>query len=325
MADFPPDIITIPLPTPFIIGPVNVFLLKRDPITLVDTGVGNEECYAALASALGQHGLTVKDIEVVLLTHGHVDHIGLLSRLLDESGAKSYGHETVVPRTLDFHEAERQSREFLLGVFTQFGVPEAIVEETRRARENFQGMSGPPRLDHTLKDGDHVFEFEVIHVPGHSSSDTLFFDKRRELAFAGDHVLKGVNPTPLIRRDPVSGQRVKSLLEYERSLARTRALELKWLYPGHGAPITAPAEVIDRISQRHERRTQRVLEAVRERALTPYEVSRVLFPELAPEHTFLALSTAIGHLDILESRREVFAELTTNGTVHYLPIIPASR
>ena len=130
-------------------------------------------------------------------------------------------------------------------------------------------------------------------------------------------MIKGVNPTPLIRRDPKTGTRIKSLLEFEQSLERTRSLRLQTMYPGHGQVITEPEEVIDRVLQRHERRTEKVLAAVREKPSTPYEISRALFPDLASEHIYLALSTAIGHLDILETRGEVAPSIEIGLTRFY--------
>lgn len=309
------DIVPIALPTPFIVGPVNVFLLRRDQLTLVDVGCGTDDSYDALANALADLNLRIADIEVILITHGHIDHIGLLGRLVAESGATTYAHASVTPHAGDYQEAERRSREFLMGVFRDFGVPQEIIDATSRARESFKGLGNIPKIDHILRDGDSVFGLDVLHVPGHSSSDTLFVDSARRLAFSGDHVLKGVNPTPLIRRNYETGERVRSLLEYEHSLARTRSLGLETVYPGHGPVITNPGEVIDRILDRHERRTQKVLDHIKQRPATPFEVGKALFPELSPEHTYLALSTAIGHLDILEKRGEVHIKVRDG--VHY--------
>jgi len=298
--EMPGNVVPIALPTPFIVGPVNVFLIKQDPVTLVDTGVGSEESHAALVRALRQQGLQISDIEVILVTHGHVDHIGQLSRLLDESGAHACAHGSVVPHTHDAIDNEARSREFLLQTFREFGVPEEIVQLVHKVRDSFKGMSGTPQIHKSLKEGDKILDLGVFHVPGHSSSDTLFVNTVHRFAFTGDHVLKGVNPTPLIRRDHSTGGRVRSMLEYELSLARTRALDLEVMYPGHGQVINSPKEVIDRILLRQERRTRKVHERLKTGPATPHEVSVDLFPELPPEHTFLALSTAIGHLDLLE-------------------------
>ncbi|MDZ4860774.1 MAG: MBL fold metallo-hydrolase [Candidatus Hydrogenedentes bacterium] len=309
-------IFPIALPTPFIVGPVNAFLVKRDPVLLVDTGVGTEESFDALTAGLAACGIALRDVEAILVTHGHIDHIGQLARLIDESGAKSYAHESVAPHVGDLHEAEQKSRAFLLNVFHEFGVPQEIIELTSRARESFKGMAGTPKIDHVLREGETIFGFEVLHVPGHSSSDTLFVDGQNRNAITGDHVLKGVNPTPLIRRDYATGKRVKSLLEYEQSLQRTRLLDLVTMYPGHGSVITDPGEVIERILARHDRRTQKVLDRIRETPATPHQVSLTLFPQLPPEHTYLALSTAIGHLDVLEKRGEACAN-RENGVYSY--------
>lgn len=295
-------IIPISIPTPFIIGPVNAFLIKSDPLILVDTGPRTDDAYDALATALRREGLEIADIEVILITHGHIDHIGLLGRLVEESGAESYALDLVARQSQDYEDTERRSREFMLKTFRQFGVPQPIIDAAEAAREGFRHLGSPARIDHGLQDGERVLGFEVIHVPGHSASDTIFFQPELRFAFTGDHVLKGVNPTPLMRRDADTDQRAKSLLQYERSLARTKDLDIAVCYPGHGDPIHDHVSVIERIQQRHEKRTQKLLDLLRARAMTPFEASQALFPELAPEHAYLGLSTAIGHLDILEER-----------------------
>ncbi len=73
----PEGIHRIPLPTPFQIGDVNAWLLLGDPLTLVDAGPLMEETEARLEAGLAALGVAVEDLELIVLTHQHDDHVGL--------------------------------------------------------------------------------------------------------------------------------------------------------------------------------------------------------------------------------------------------------
>ncbi len=298
----PGDIVTIPLPTPFIVGPVNAFLIWGEPLTLVDTGPATEDAYEALVAALRTHGLETADLEAIVVTHSHVDHVGNLARLVDESGATTYGHRTaeVLPENREAHE--ERTNTFILQTLTTFGAPQSVIDATAEARGTFKAMTSHVKLDEILEHGDHALGYSVHHVPGHSASDTLFFDETRGIAFTGDHLLKKASPTPLLRAEPGTTTRVRSLLEYQRSLAHTRALPIETCYPGHGEPFTRHTHVIDRWLDRLEKRTARVLEFIQERSMTPMEVCERLYPDLDPSTIYIGLAVAIGHLDVLEER-----------------------
>ena len=91
----PEGIHQIPLPTPFGVGDVNTWLLLGDPLTLVDAGPLQAEAEAALDAGLAEHGLRVEDLELIVLTHQHVDHTGLAGRLAERSGARVAGTRTL--------------------------------------------------------------------------------------------------------------------------------------------------------------------------------------------------------------------------------------
>ncbi|HEY0724300.1 MAG TPA: MBL fold metallo-hydrolase, partial [Pyrinomonadaceae bacterium] len=78
-------VVPISLPTPFYIGPVNVYLIAEDPLTIIDTGPKTKETIEALRAGLRNAGFLVSDLRRIVLTHAHEDHCGLAKSLRDEA------------------------------------------------------------------------------------------------------------------------------------------------------------------------------------------------------------------------------------------------
>jgi len=309
------EIVPISLPTPFIVGPVNAFLIRGEPLTLVDTGPATAAAYEALAAGLHDNGVETSDLEAILVTHSHVDHVGNLARLVSESSAATYGHQSAVVLPMDRAATEERTNAFILRTLKTFGAPQSVIDATAAARDSIKSMTSFVALDHPLEHGDQALGFSVHHVPGHSASDTLYLDESRRVAFTGDHLLKKASPTPLLRV-AADGTRIRSLLEYQESLAYTKALPIELCYPGHGAAFANHADVIDRWVARLENRTSRVLEFVREQPLTPMEICERLYPDLDPSTIYVGLAVAIGHLDVLEERGLAICD-ESNGILRY--------
>ena len=108
------------LPTPYPVGDVNVYLVKGDALTLMDTGVHTKESKEVLSYQLGELGLKIKDIEQVILTHHHPDHAGALGFF--EQDVPIYGHKNS-QRWLEWSDEfiELHDR-FFLDMACQFGV-----------------------------------------------------------------------------------------------------------------------------------------------------------------------------------------------------------
>ena len=83
-----PGIARITITTPWPVGPVNVFLIDDDPLTLVDTGQRSADALAAVEAGLAAHGRRVEDLERIVITHQHIDHSGLAATLVARSGAE---------------------------------------------------------------------------------------------------------------------------------------------------------------------------------------------------------------------------------------------
>src|SRR5256885_3854149 len=121
-------IVPISLPTPFYIGPVNVYLIPEDPVTLIDTGPKTKAAVETLRAALRKEGLSVSDIRRIVLTHAHEDHCGLARALRDE--AKDA--EVLVHGWETGHRAGRLEYQEHRQLLVRAGVPPEDVESMRK-------------------------------------------------------------------------------------------------------------------------------------------------------------------------------------------------
>src|SRR4029077_12277866 len=96
-------------PTPFQVGRVNAYLIEDSPLTLVDSGPNSAKALDELEQALATRGHAVEDIELVIVTHQHIDHFGLASILARRSGAEVAALDRLAPYLGNFGaEADRE-------------------------------------------------------------------------------------------------------------------------------------------------------------------------------------------------------------------------
>src|SRR5919199_960146 len=124
-------IIPISLPTPFYIGPVNVYLIAEDPVTLIDTGPKTKAALEALREGLRRARFRVADIRRIVLTHAHEDHCGLAKSLRDE--AKDA--EVLVHGWETGHRVGRLEYEEHRQLLLRAGVPHDEIDSMRRIYE----------------------------------------------------------------------------------------------------------------------------------------------------------------------------------------------
>jgi glyoxylase-like metal-dependent hydrolase (beta-lactamase superfamily II) len=141
----------------------------------------------------------------------------------------------------------------------------------------------------------------VLHRPGHSPSDTVFYDRERRSLIGGDHLLKHISSNPLMTRPTDgSGERPQALVTYIESMRRTREMEVSTVLPGHGEPITDHRALIDERLSMHERRAGKIHRLISERPRTAHELAQALWGNIAVTQAYLTLSEVLGHVDLLK-------------------------
>src|SRR5918993_268626 len=312
-------IIPISLPTPFYIGPVNVYLIAEDPVTLIDTGPKTRECLEALRDGLRRARFRVADIRRIVLTHAHEDHCGLAKSLRDE--AKDA--EVLVHGWETGHRAGRLEYDEHRELLRRAGVPPAEIGEMRRMYEGVRSYADALSDDeHREMRDEEELEFSngalrVVHTPGHTPGSCSFVREADRTIIAGDCVLKRVTPNPVLSADPVDPtKRFASLAEYLVSLARLRSFAPTLVHGGHGAPVHDFEELFNRYIRAIQERQREVISLISKDGATAFEVAQKMFPGADDVHRFLAVSEAVAHLDLAHSEGKLAQEIADGKEVY---------
>ena len=292
------------IPTPFAVGRVNCYLIEDDPLTLVDTGPNSGKSLDELEHQLADLGRSIADIELVVLTHQHIDHLGLVEIIADRSGADVAAIDVVVPFVENFGDDIEADDKFAASLMLSHGIPEDVVVALRSVSRSFRAWGAKAKVTRPLHDGEQLKlrdrSLEVQHRPGHSPSDTVFWDADREILICADHLIAHISSNPLISR-PLDGsdERPHALMIYIESLRKTRELPARILLPGHGEPITDHRALIDERFALHRTRSEKIHGLISERPRTAYEIAQELWGNVAVTQAFLTLSEVLGHMDLL--------------------------
>lgn len=318
------DVIQIPLPLLYL-GSVNVWLLRGEPLTLVDTGPANDEALESLEEQLGQHGFAIEDIELVLITHHHLDHSGLATAIKRRSGAEVAAHRGTALWGLRVRERAAAERQFTLALMASHGVPEHIVQGSQEFFDRILADSAPYETDRVLSDGDTVRAggrtLRVVFRPGHSTTDTLFVDEINDDAFVGDHLLANITSGAELMPTELPGdERRRGLLDYLANLRKTQAMRLATCCPGHGPTIDDHRALIDDRLAFHSSRLDRIAEHVADGCQTAFEIAQRLWSEeTAATQPVLVIWEVLGHLDVLVNRGTVREEVDEHGVHRFRP------
>lgn len=298
-------IIKLTLPTPFPVGDVNVYLVKGDRLTLIDAGPKTAEALAALKSQMEQAGYRIEDIEQVILTHHHPDHVGLLDYL--PQSIDVIGHPFNAPWIMQDELFMKAQKEFFLKLFVEFGIDERMLPYLAQFDSSMK-YACKRNLTAGISEGDSVPGMDgwhVIETPGHAQTHIALYRAEDGLMFGGDHLLQHISANPLLEPPMNGGERPKPQVQFNESFESLLKIPISRVFSGHGETVEMPHELIRYRLKKQEERALEVRAFIKEKPMTAFEACQMLFPHLYKRQMMLTISETVGQLDYLEAAGEI--------------------
>jgi glyoxylase-like metal-dependent hydrolase (beta-lactamase superfamily II) len=295
------------LPTPFSVGDVNVYVIKGDRLTLVDAGPKTEEAWMAFQRQLKEIGYTPQDIEQIVITHHHPDHVGMLDFFSEETPV--LGHPSNKLWLKKDQQFMLEQVAFFEKLFIEFGVDNKFSPQLKKLNNTLE-YSCNRELKRFIREGDEVdglTGWSILETPGHAQSHIVLYEEGTGVLIGGDLLLKHISPNPLLEPPMTNSDldRPKPQLQLNKSISRLLDLPLSLVYTGHGENIDKAHELITYRLKKQAERAEQVRRFLTEKPLTAFQVCQALFPTKYHKLLMLTISETVGQLDYLEDTGQI--------------------
>lgn len=332
-------------------GPTWAYLFENDGMTLIDAGATGS--YQHLADGVEATGYQVRDIERVIITHGHQDHDGAAGQLAQEADAEIWAHD-IYAHLLQYNpwDIQRNPSSPLQREMQRVMMADRVSNAAEAARQTsgyaerqkrYVDTRRRYRVSRTLDVDETSGDLGFMHTPGHSPDEICV--TMDGLVFTGDHVLPEITPHPTMKAR-FSAEVRKSVPEhyhcedaiygletYLRSLRLLANLgQGVAVLPAHrlfskGRFNFETTERAEDILQHHAVRLGRILHRMGTEPTSLEHITRGVFErrKLIGGNLFMALSEIVAHIEMLEDAGdlEVWEDmrLRTKGSENYRDVI----
>jgi glyoxylase-like metal-dependent hydrolase (beta-lactamase superfamily II) len=313
-----PDIFKIRVPLPHSpLGHLNSYLIKSEEKNLlIDTGLNFPEAFRSLCTGLSEAGINPEELSEILLTHFHVDHIGLIPSFKEASKdlrLSIHRVEAELSRVMStrFEDYRQNMQTFL----ETNGEPSSIAVKLQRFHPAFFTQQAYQELATTalpLEDGQKIplgdYSLQVLWTPGHSPGHVCLYEPSLKALFSGDHLLPNITPHVaqfMENMDP--------LTDYLHSLEKIEKLNVDIVFPAHEEAFTDHRKRIEQLREHHKQRLEEILRGLSAGSSSAYVLaSRVhwnvnykSWDEFPPFEKYLAVGETVAHLNVLQQKHLV--------------------
>jgi len=310
------DVYQIKIDVPFQVKFVSLYLFKlEDQYILIDAGLNMGNWSKLFFSALDDINISIEDINYCFITHIHLDHIGLVKTLKRKNPNLKVVMNDITHKILRWETHDSSIDELkteakkISSLMIKYGISKEQSERVFQFFTYWPKFLRYQKPDIVVHDKDKFLDnLDIIWTPGHSFGHTCIFNTKTKHLFSGDHILSRITPhignflIPNTLKEEYKEYNFNNILNlYLKSLDRIGKLNPKIIFPAHQDIIYDSSKRILEIKEHHENRLSEISSLIKEKPMTPFEISQIHFgTDLDEMNSFMALSEVLGHLFYLE-------------------------
>ena len=311
----------IELPLGIMFQTVNCYLIPGEQLTLIDCGFYTPQNWNLFQEKIKAVGYQVSDIEQVIITHEHRDHIGMLPLIMEHAKAVIRVPKLIEDWFTRPKAIQERNQQFSIELFSTLGLPEELLNRSFQYLDHVGAVDVQSEMSRFefFEAGD-LFNFgetewEVLNTPGHCLSQMIFIQKEQNWALSSDMLLP-IAPMPIIEPKPNQpNQHTRALKNLLNSFERLKILDIQLAFPGHGAPFTHVNEVIDQQLARIQMRKEECFETIKSGAKTPFQIRQKMYPYQKTPPDFSGLFMILGYVDLLQEEDRISKQYDENGSL----------
>ncbi|WP_431029340.1 MBL fold metallo-hydrolase [Lysinibacillus sp. LZ02] len=281
---------------------INCYLYQHgESLTLIDAGIDLPAFREFFNQKLKEYGFTIHDIDQILLTHHHGDHIGMVNHIVKQKQVPIYAHHVAIERLHLTEAYQLRKRQFFQQLYEEYSSLELAGPRLKKMEQTYRDTEAL-KIDAPItafSDGDTVCGFHVIEVPGHSPDSVLFYDRETKWLFAGDLVLYTGTTNALIDHDEQLNL-LPTVMQYRQSLEKCMQLDISVIYAGHQQPFSNLSEIVEKNLQRMDFKLERIVSKVAEGHKTALHLAKAIYGDRMKREFSLIMSEIIGYVTYAE-------------------------
>ena len=288
-----------------------VFEDRSGKVTLFDTGFGTEIAFKELKNQLNNIGYQFSDIENIIISHTHPDHMGMLGRIREVNP----NFNLIISEKEYNWLNSRQNRDWQLLGNQWLQKHGMSLEEIDNSKQDTQwkNIEWPELNNPTLVNDLDIFkfgewEFKFLDTPGHTIGHLCMYEVNKKIMLTGDHVLPHISPNVSV---DFEGKNNESLIQYINSLEKLENYETDIVLPAHEFSFKNLNQRINELIMHHQERLNEHLILFKDKSMTAVDVAREISWNTGSFDNFnlmmkrSAVGETVAHLEYLVAKNSL--------------------